>query len=138
MPANTAINICTFLTEYRVAVFNHCHSPLIWLHQTHLCFPNLNLTFQVCQFDTVVAIPYNMMEKLHTITEDKFCKCFQSLLICCNKCSYSLGDFFREMIKKRNVLYITVFIIFQSHYFTLSLCKCILFNTGNNRVSFNR
>lgn len=49
-----------------------------------------------------------------------------------------LVTFFRETVKKCIVLYIIVFIIFQSHYFTLSLCKSILFNTGNNRVSFNR
>lgn len=93
MPTNTAVNIWKFLPKYRAAVFHHCHSPLIWLHHTHLYFPNLNLKFQVCQCDTVVAIPYNMMEKLHTITEDKFSKCFQSLHICCKS---SFGDFLKR------------------------------------------
>jgi hypothetical protein len=119
MPVNTAINICT--TKYGVAVFNHCHSPLIWLHQTHLCFPNLNLKFQVCQFDTRVAIPYNVMEKLHTITEDKFSKCFQSLHICCNKCSYSLW-LFSDRWLRNTMPYILPFLLYFSRITLLSHC----------------
>lgn len=76
--------------------------------------------FQVCQFDTMVAIPYNVMEKLHTSTEDNFSKCFQSLHICCNKCSYSLVDF-SQMIKKHIVLYIT-FLLYFSLITLLSRC----------------
>jgi len=125
MPANTAINTCTFLTKYGIAVFSHCHSPLIRLHQTHLCFPNLNLKFQVFQFDTMVAIPYNVMEKLHTITKDKFSKCFQSSHICCNKCSYSLVDF-SQMIKKPIVLYST-FLLYFSLITLLSRCVNVYF-----------
>jgi hypothetical protein len=106
-------------------VFSHCHSPLIRLHQTHLCFPNLNLKFQVCQFDTMVAIPYNVMEKLQTITEDKFSKCFQSSHICCNKCSYSLVDF-SQMIKKPIVLYST-FLLYFSLITLLSRCVNVYF-----------
>jgi hypothetical protein len=109
MPANIAINICTFLSKYGVAVFNHCHRLLIWHHQTHLFFSNLNLKFQVCQFDTMVAIPYNVMEKLHTIIQDKFSKCFQSLHMCCNKCSYPLSDFFSERWLRNSLSYILLY-----------------------------